>query len=122
MAGFMRGLALEGAKPGITVNVLAPNAYSRMTESLFPDGSQERLAPEKVSPAIVWLCSDAAKDITGRQFVISGNRVILLHPAALQIADKDAGEGPWTPQEIGDRIRESVSEWPAPLNVAKLLF
>ncbi|MBW1687636.1 MAG: SDR family NAD(P)-dependent oxidoreductase [Deltaproteobacteria bacterium] len=122
IAGFMRCLALEANKAGITVNVLAPNAYSRMTSSLFPDGSEERLAPEKVSPAIVWLCSDDAKDITGRQFVISGNRVSLLYPAAFQIADRDAGERPWTPQEIGERIRKSVSEWPEPANVAKLIF
>jgi len=122
IAGFMRCLALEAAKAGITVNVLAPNAYSRMTASLFPEGSEERFAPEKVSPAIVWLCSDDAKDITGRQFVISGNRVLLLYPATFEIADKAAGDGPWTPQEIGDRIRKSVSEWPEPVNVAKLLF
>ncbi len=122
IAGFMRCLALEATKAGITVNVLAPNAYSRMTSSLFPEGSEERFAPEKVSPAIAWLCSDDAKDITGRQFVISGNRVSLLYPAAFEIADKDAGEGPWTPQEIGDRIRSSVSEWPEPANVAKLIF
>jgi NAD(P)-dependent dehydrogenase (short-subunit alcohol dehydrogenase family) len=122
IAGFMRCLALEATKAGITVNVLAPNAYSRMTASLFPEGSEERFAPEKVSPAIVWLCSDEAKDITGRQFVISGNRVLLLYPAAFQIADKDAGEGPWTPREIGERIRKSVSDWPEPANVAKLIF
>ena len=122
IAGFMRCLALEGTKAGITVNVLAPNAYSRMTSSLFPEGSEERLAPEKVSPAIVWLCSDEAKDITGRQFVISGNRVLLLYPAVLEIADRDAAEGPWTPQQIGERIRKSVSEWPEPINVAKLIF
>ena len=70
----------------------------------------------------MWLCSDEAKDITGRQFVISGNRVLLLYPAVFEIADKDAGEGPWTPQQIGERIRKSVSEWPEPINVAKLLF
>jgi len=122
IAGFMRCLALEGAKAGITVNVLAPNAFSRMTASLFPKGSEEHLAPEKVSPAIAWLCSDEAKDITGRQFVISGNRVLLLHPAVVKIADKEAGEGPWAPQEIGERIRESMSEWPEPINVAKLVF
>ena len=54
--------------------------------------------------------------------MISGNRVLLLYPAVLEIADKDAGEGPWTPQQIGERIRKSVSEWPEPANVAKLIF
>ena len=36
VAGFMRVLALEGMKYGITVNVLAPAALSRMTEDLMP--------------------------------------------------------------------------------------
>ena len=122
IAGFMRCLAIEAQKARITVNVLAPNAYSRMTANLFPPGSEETLAPERVSPAIVWLCSDDAADITGRQFVISGNRVTLLYPAAHPIADRPAGEGPWSPSEIGSKIRESVEGWPEPANVAKLLF
>ena len=122
IAGFMRCLWLEGMKYGINVNVLAPTATSRMTEDILPEDMQENFPPESVSPAIVWLCTDEAKEVTGRQFVISGNRVLLIHPAVIEIADNDAGAGPWTPQQIGERIRASVSEWPEPINVAKLLF
>jgi len=122
IAGFMRCLAIEGKKAGITVNVLAPNAYSRMTANLFPKGSEERFPPERISPAIAWLCSDEAADITGRQFVISGNRVSLLYPAAYLIADKDASEGAWTPSEIGERIRKSMADWPEAATVPKLIF
>ncbi len=120
IAGFMRCLAIEGVKAGITVNVLAPNAYSRMTASLFPEGSEERFAPDKVSPAIAWLCSDEAADITGRQFVISGNRVTLLYPAGHTIADK--ADGMWSASEIGQKIRDSVADWPEPATVPKLIF
>jgi NAD(P)-dependent dehydrogenase (short-subunit alcohol dehydrogenase family) len=122
IAGFMRCLAIEGAKAGVTVNVLAPNAYSRMTASLFPEGSEKRFAPEKISPAIAWLCSDDAADITGRQFVISGNRVWLLYPAAHLIGDKEDDDASWTPDEIGNQIRESMSEWPEAASVPKLIF
>ena len=122
IAGFMRCLAIEAQKAGITVNVLAPNAYSRMTAALFPEGSEERFAPAKVSPAIVWLCSDEAKDITGRQFVISGNRVWLLYPAGHLIADNEDATQQWTPSEIGEKIRKSMDEWPEPATVAKLIF
>lgn len=122
IAGFMRCLAIEGAKAKITVNVLAPNAYSRMTASLFPEGSEERFAPEKVSPAIAWLVSDEAEDITGRQFVISGNRVTLLYPAAYKIADREGTEGAWDPSEIGEQIRKSMAEWPKATNVPELIF
>lgn len=122
IAGFMRCLALEGARAGITVNVLAPNAYSRMTADLFPEGSDVLYAAEKVSPAIAWLCSDEAESVTGRQFVISGNRVSLLYQASETIADRDGKEDAWTPSEIGEKILESMSDWPEPASVAKLVF
>ena len=37
IAGFMRCLWLEGLKYGITVNVLAPTAMSRLTEDILPE-------------------------------------------------------------------------------------
>jgi len=122
IAGFMRCLAIEAKKSNITVNVLVPNAYSRMTAGIFPEGSDVKYAPEKVSPAIVWLCSDEASDISGRQFVISGNRVSLLYPAAYRIADNDDAESSWTPDEIGQKIRESMKDWPQATNVPELIF
>jgi len=122
IAGFMRCLAIEAQKAGITVNVLAPNAYSRMTAGIFPEGAEKRFAPEKVSPAIAWLCSDDVQDITGRQFVISGNRVTLLYPAAFQIGDNENADESWTPTEIGAQIRKTVEDWPAPPTVPELIF
>jgi len=122
IAGFMRCLAIEAKKASVTVNVLAPNAYSRMTASLFPEGSEAKYAPEKVSPAIAWLCSDEAANITGKQFVISGNRVSLLYPAAYRIADNDDADAVWTPDEIGQKIQQSLKDWPEAANVPELIF
>jgi NAD(P)-dependent dehydrogenase (short-subunit alcohol dehydrogenase family) len=122
IAGFMRCLAIEAKKANITINVLAPNAYSRMTANLFPEGSDVKYAPEKVSPAIAWLCSDDAADITGRQFVISGNRISLLYPAAYRIVEEEDTEGTWSADEVGQKIRESVKDWPDAANVPNLIF
>ena len=122
IAGFMRCLAIEAKKANITVNVLAPNAYSRMTANLFPEGSEAKYAPEKVSPAIAWLCSDDAADITGRQFVISGNRISLLYPAAYSIADDDDVDATWSADAIGQKIRESMKDWPSAATVPDLIF
>ena len=41
IAGFMRCLWLEGVKYGITVNVLAPTATSRLTTDILPEEVQE---------------------------------------------------------------------------------
>jgi NAD(P)-dependent dehydrogenase (short-subunit alcohol dehydrogenase family) len=115
IAGFMRCLWLEGLKYGINVNVLAPTATSRLTEDILPEDIQDRFPPETVSPAIVWLCSDEAKEVTGRQWLVAGNNVSLLSWQITPIADRDLSEGPWDVAEIGEKILASKENWP-PIN------
>ena len=114
LAGFMRVLALEGIKYGITVNVLAPAALSRMTEDLMPESEETavRMAPEKVSPTVAWLCTDAAAKVTGRQFCVSGNRTTLLSWQYDVLAERDSSDEPWTVEAIGEQIEASMSSWP----------
>ena len=114
LAGFMRVLALEGIKYGITVNVLAPAALSRMTEDLMPESEETavRMAPEKVSPTVAWLCTDAAANVTGRQFCVSGNRTTLLSWQYDVLAERDSSDEPWTVEAIGEQIEASMDSWP----------
>ena len=117
LAGFMRVLALEGMKYGITVNVLAPGALSRMTEDLpgfagNEEEAKERMAPNKVSPTVAWLCTPEAANVTGRQFCVSGNRVSLLSWQVDTIAEKDSIEPEWTVDEIGEAMEKSMESWP----------
>ena len=58
--GFMNTLKLEGQKNNIHVNAIAPVAATRMTESLLPPEILARLAPEFVTPGVVYLCSEEA--------------------------------------------------------------
>ena len=115
IAGFMRCLWLEGLKYGITVNVLAPTAMSRLTEDILPEAVQDKYPPETVSPAVVWLCTDEAKEVTGRQWLVAGNNVSLLSWQVTPIADQELSEGPWDVAEIGERILASKENWP-PIN------
>jgi NAD(P)-dependent dehydrogenase (short-subunit alcohol dehydrogenase family) len=57
MVGLMNTLHLEGEKYGIRVNCLAPAAGTAMTEGLIPEKAFELLAPETVSPGLVFLVS-----------------------------------------------------------------
>ena len=115
IAGFMRCLWLEGVKYGITVNVLAPTATSRMTTDILPEDIQDNFPPEAVSPPIVWLCTDEAKEITGRQFLVGGNSVQLLSWQLSPIAKRPLEEGVWGVEEIGEKILEAKDNWP-PIN------
>jgi NAD(P)-dependent dehydrogenase (short-subunit alcohol dehydrogenase family) len=60
MVGLMNTLHLEGEKYDIRVNCLAPAAGTAMTEGLFPEKAFELLAPETVSPGLVFLVSGDA--------------------------------------------------------------
>ncbi len=121
MAGFMRCLALEGAKYGVTVNLLAPAAWSRLTEDIMPEATAEPLAPEKVSPAVVWLCTDDAADITGRIFAVGGNVVTLLSWQTLEIARRPNDQAPWTVATIGEKMRSAATDFPKPVHFQDLM-
>ncbi len=73
LVGFMNTLRFEGAKYHIHTNCIAPIAATRMTVDLpgFED-SEERLAPELVTPAVVFLCSEQAPN--GRIIQAMGGR------------------------------------------------
>lgn len=60
--GLARALAIEGRSRNILVNVLAPAAASRMTDSVAPPEISARLPPEAVSPVAAYLCHACCSD------------------------------------------------------------
>ena len=60
VVGFINTLKLEGQKDNIHINALAPVAWTRMTSNLMPPEMEEALAPEQVTPAVVFMCSEQA--------------------------------------------------------------
>ncbi|HET7527058.1 MAG TPA: SDR family NAD(P)-dependent oxidoreductase [Burkholderiaceae bacterium] len=60
LVGLMQTLAIEGAKDGIRVNCLAPTAATRMTEALLQPQMLQLLAPESVTPGLLYLVSQDA--------------------------------------------------------------
>ncbi len=113
IAGMARCLYLEGARYGITVNVLVPTALSRLTDDILPESAKDQLPPDRVSPIVVWLCSDDAKEVTGRTWVVAGNRVSLLSWNLQPLARKDEASGPWDVEEVGEAVLATKEDWPA---------
>jgi hypothetical protein len=85
IAAFTVIVAQELARYGVTVNCIAPNARTRMTESAFalpPEGEEafDPLAPANNTAIVVALCTDEAQGITGQVFHIFGGAVNMLRP------------------------------------------
>src|SRR5690349_5806156 len=115
IASFTIIAAMELERYGITVNAIAPVARTRMTENLGGASSQpveadkfDRMAPENISPLVVWLGSPEAKDITGRVFQVAGGMIRVAEgwhggPVANQ-------DDRWDPAELGKIVPDLVAQ------------
>jgi NAD(P)-dependent dehydrogenase (short-subunit alcohol dehydrogenase family) len=74
LVGLTKTLAAEGAKYNIKVNAIAPIAWTRMTEDLFPPEFKEALSVELVTPVVAWLAHES-NDSSGETYSVGGGRV-----------------------------------------------
>ena len=61
IVGLTNVLSIEGAKYNIKVNVIAPTAYTRMTEALLPEDVGKLFSAELVTPMVVYPASEACE-------------------------------------------------------------
>jgi NAD(P)-dependent dehydrogenase (short-subunit alcohol dehydrogenase family) len=107
--GFSRCLAIEGKKAGIRVYILAPVALTRLTEDLAGMGTdemKEKLDPALVSPLVVYLASDLAKEQTGTTYYVGGGRIAEMKMVTATGLTKTEDGGLWAADEIAARINE----------------
>ncbi|MGC7095292.1 SDR family oxidoreductase [Amycolatopsis lurida] len=118
IAGLTVVAAAELARYGVTVNAIAPAARTRMTEQVFaetmaaPDDGFDAMAPENISPLVVWLGSEDSRAVTGRVFEVEGGKVSVAqswrHGPSV---DKGAR---WEPAELGPVVADLLERVPEP--------
>lgn len=105
IVGLMRSAALGMQKYGVNANAIAPVASTRMQANV-PGGTAETGEPEDIAPMVVYLLSDAAREITGQTYTVVGGRIALWsQPREIKEISKD---GRWTPEELAQRIPNEV--------------
>ncbi|MGB0970250.1 MAG: SDR family oxidoreductase [Mycobacterium sp.] len=113
--------AAEMGRYGVTVNAIAPAARTRMTETVFAEmmATQEAefdaMAPENVSPLVVWLGSVESRGVTGKVFEVEGGKI--------RVAE-GWGHGPeidkgakWDAAELGPVVTDLLAKARTPIPV-----
>lgn len=74
IVGLTKVLALEGAKYGVTANVIAPAANTRLANAAMPPDLQGKMDPAQVAPVGAYLVHPSST-VTGEIFSVGMGRV-----------------------------------------------
>jgi len=104
--GMTTSLAGELWDTGITVNCLLPSANTQLfpaTSARMVGGvpATESLDPEDIAPAVVYLCSPDAAEISGQLMYASGGDIVFYgHQLDMHGARMVRKQGRWTQEEL----------------------
>ncbi len=116
--------AAELKNYGVSVNAIAPAARTRMTvgaggamaEAMAaPEEGFDAMAPENISPLVVWLGSAESKDVTGRVFEVEGGKITVAE-GWRHGPTQDKGDR-WDPKELGPVVADLLAKAEVPTPV-----
>ncbi|HEX3922037.1 MAG TPA: SDR family NAD(P)-dependent oxidoreductase [Streptosporangiaceae bacterium] len=104
------------ARYGVRANAICPRARTDMTADLMgaaPDAAVDPLAPEHVTPLVVYLSSPAAEAINGEVFVVHGGVAAVMEPPRIrtvfQAAEHGSEDGMWTLDAVAQALAPLAS-------------
>jgi len=128
LVGLSKSIAVDMQRFNVRSNVVAPTAFTRMTESIAtvtPEQQErarqrEHVPAEKNAPLVVFLASDAARDITGQVFYSRKNELILF--SQMRPHQRIHNSAGWTPQSIAEHLLPAFKTSFYPLDVTRNVF
>ena len=106
IVSLVRSIAAGMHRYGVTANVIAPVARTRMSMNVPTELDMGE--PEDVAPLVVYLLGDKARHITGQVYTANGGKIAVWNqPVEIREMQKD---GRWTPEEIEARIDAEVGQ------------
>ena len=112
VASLTYSWALDLAPHGIRVNAISPLAHTRQAKSIDPALHRDK-PPERCAPAVIYLLSDLASQVTGQVLFVAGDELALVsHPAIVSPSRQDAD---WTVEKIASVFREDFAQRQMPV-------
>jgi 3-oxoacyl-[acyl-carrier protein] reductase len=132
VVGLTRTVARELGRFGVRCNAIRPLALGRSTAeyndatakwttlmgltmrprggqvSEFAEATPETHPPAKISPMVVWLCSDAARGVNGRTFHVTGDLVARFADSRYEARAECAGG--WTLDALDERAPKELTD------------
>lgn len=128
IAALSKSIALDMNRYNSRSNCISPFAWSRMIGSIPTETPQQKARVErlktmstaKIAPMVVYLASDAAKEVTGQIFAVRNNEIFLMSQPR-PIRSIHNGEG-WTPQTVAEHAIPALKGSFVPLEVSGQVF
>jgi NAD(P)-dependent dehydrogenase (short-subunit alcohol dehydrogenase family) len=128
LVGLSKSIAVDMQRFNVRSNVVAPTAFTRMTESIAtatPEQQErarqrERVPEEKNAPLVVFLASDAASEVNGQVFYSRKNELVLF--SQMRPLNRIHNSAGWTPQSIAEHMLPAFKPSFYPLDLSRDVF
>jgi NAD(P)-dependent dehydrogenase (short-subunit alcohol dehydrogenase family) len=128
LVGLSKSIAVDMQRFNVRSNVVAPTAFTRMTESIATETPEqkerarqrEHVPAEKNAPLVVFLACDAAREINGQVFYSRKNELILF--SQMRPHQRIHNSAGWTPQSIAEQMVPAFKASLYPLDVTRNVF